>query len=81
MRHLYLTNKNGTRVVIHVEDLREAFPAADEKHTVCVLRIQKREGGDTYVLVKESVESIYEELTKLTYKEVPDAKKEGPIKQ
>lgn len=70
MRHFYLNNKAGTKLIVHVEDLREAFQAADGRHTVCVLKITKKDGGDTYVLVTETVSEIWEQAKKMKYEEL-----------
>lgn len=70
MRHFYLTNKVGTKLMVHVEDLREAFLAADGRHTVCVLKIEKKGGGDTYVLVDETVEDLWVQAQNMKYEEI-----------
>lgn len=67
MRHIAVTTKKDQTVLIHVEDLKEAFPAADNKFTVCVIRVADRDKGETYLLVKESTVTIYSELKKLKY--------------
>lgn len=67
MRHIAVTTKKNQTVLIHVEDLKEAFPAADAKYTICVIRVPDRDKDDTYLLVKESTQTILEELKKLKY--------------
>jgi len=70
MRHFYLTNKAGSKLMIHVEDLREAFTAADGRHTVCVLKVEKKDGGDTYVLVNDTVEEMWAQAQEMKYEEI-----------
>lgn len=67
MRHVAVTTKKEQMVLIHVEDLMEAFPAADNKYTVCVIRVPDRDKDNTYLLVKESTKNILEQLKKLNY--------------
>ena len=67
MRHIAVTTKKDQTVLIHVEDLKEAYPAADNRYTICVIRVADREKDDTYLLVKESTMAIYGELKKLKY--------------
>ena len=67
MRHIKLTNKKGKLLLVHVEDIVEVFDGVDRIHTVCVIRVEKHESDNTFVLVKESVNEIYEKLKACKY--------------
>lgn len=68
MRHIILTKKHGDKVIIHVDCLKQVFVATNGGHSVCVLDVQSKQGGDdTYVVVQEGIASIYDELSKLSY--------------
>lgn len=64
MKHLFLTNKHGKRIIIHHEALKEAFPTSDGKASVCVVDVRKSKGdaSDTFMVVSESTENIGEQL-------------------
>lgn len=67
MRHISVTTKKNQKVLIHVEDLKEAYPTADNKHTVCVIRVSDRDREETFLIVQETTAMIYEELKALNY--------------
>ena len=72
MRHIKVTNKRGQMILIHVDDLKEAYPANDEKHSICVVRVadSRDKKDDTFLVVLESTQEIYEQMKKLECKEV-----------
>ena len=67
MRHIAVHNKKNQKVLVHVEDLKEAFPAADNKHTVLVIRVADRDKGESFLIVNESTNEIYQMLRSLQY--------------
>lgn len=68
MRHLKLTSKKGTKIFLHVDELREAIPANDDVHTMCILKIKRKDGRDTVVYVQESMETIGKMLGEIEYR-------------
>jgi hypothetical protein len=66
MRHLKLTNKEGHSIVLHHDDLIEAFPPKHGNGAICVTRIKRDDEKDTFILVNETPEEIYLQLEKLT---------------
>ncbi len=75
MRHIAVTSKKDQKVLIHVEDLIECFPAADSVHSICIIRVADRDKGETYLLVKESTNQIHEKLRELSYERRTEAKR------
>lgn len=75
MRHIAVTTKKDQTVLIHVEDLKEAYPAADNKFSICVIRVADRDKEDTYLVVRESTEAIYEKLKNLNYERMSHGEK------
>lgn len=73
MRHIAVTTKRDQTVLIHVEDLKEAYPAADKTYTICVIRVADRDREDTFLVVKESTDIIYDKLKNLNYEKVSSA--------
>ncbi len=69
MRHIKLTNKKGHTILLHVDQLQEAFKAPDGVHTICILKIKRLDGGDTVVHVRESVGQIEEQLKRIIHAE------------
>lgn len=67
MSHLYLTNKKGFRIVIHRDTLKEAFPTADSKGSVCVLDVRKKKNDEshTFTVVNEQTTEIESQLKKI----------------
>ena len=75
MRHIAVTTKKDQKVLIHVDDLKEAYPTADNKHTVCVIRVSDRDRAETFLIVTETTGQIYDQLRKLIYERALN----GPI--
>lgn len=64
MKHLFVTNKKGSRIVIHRDVLLEAFPSKNGDATVLVVGVESRKGQDpdTFILVSETTEQIEGQL-------------------
>ena len=62
MEHLTVITKKGLKVLIHATTLKEAFPAQDGEHTICVLNIKNNKSDDTFLTVKDTVEEIETKL-------------------
>jgi hypothetical protein len=64
MNHLFLTKKNGERIVVHHQALKEAFPTTDGMASICVVAVRKSKDdqADTFVIVSESTADIEKQL-------------------
>lgn len=58
LAHLTLTKKNGERMIVHHDILKQAFPANKENLTIAVLKIPFHDSDLTFVTIRESVESV-----------------------
>ncbi len=67
MRHISVTNKQGDPIILHCEDIIEVFAARDRCHSIIVVRVQKKDGDGTFLMVNETPRQIWEMLTKLNY--------------
>ena len=67
MSHVYLTKKNGDELIIHHDELKEAFPTGDGQATVCALKIPKRDSGEdyTFMVVNETTREIRVQLNSI----------------
>lgn len=67
MRHVAIHNKRNELILVHVEDLVEAYPANERGCSVCVIRVDDRGKENTFLVVKESTEEIHAQLKELKY--------------
>jgi len=65
MKHIVITTRRDERIIVHHDDLVEAFPATDRIHTICVIRVKDQSKEHTFLIVKESTEEIYAALGRL----------------
>lgn len=67
MMHLFITNRKGVQIILHVDALKEAFPTSDGRGTVCVISVRNKKGdhSDTFMVVNESTQEIKKQLIKI----------------
>lgn len=60
--HLILTDRKGGKIILHQDELKEAFGSNDDSYTVCVLGIKRKDGSDAFLLVEETLNEIEKQL-------------------
>lgn len=58
MKHLKLTTKKNTTILVHPDEIKEAYPSQDGKHTIVVVGVRNRKGDDTFLAVAHTVDEI-----------------------
>ena len=67
MRHIRLTNRHNQKIIAHCDVIKEVWPANDGENSVVVLDVKKKDGDDTYVVVNETEQEIWDMLKALKY--------------
>jgi len=68
LSHINLTKKNGQKMIIHYDILKQAFEAKDPTYTIAVLKIPFHDAELTFVTIKESLGQINKMLDDIEQK-------------